>query len=386
MSHAADDARIDFGAWSSGGSCRRPVTLLLAGAARTRCWGLTTDQRIARLAARRNHPVARHMGTAPAVIVCNARYWFEAGLIDWCSERPGRAVLDRGHLVVGHVASREAETVGAAIDRDLPIRSEVREKLSEPAPGMYFAELAKREEPLVIRVDEVGCAEAERRSFRAAYRGITDILTKYVWPVPAFHLTRLMARFGITPNLVTAFGTACAILACLLWASGGFVPGLIAALTWSLGDTVDGKLARCTVRSSPVGDLFDHGVDVLFPPLAWTAWAIGAGFSTSAVALKTTLACYLVQRLIELAFVSATGMQIHHWRPFDARFKLVTAQRNTLIPLAAIALPVAGPAGALRVVAGWSLCCVLVHAARLAAALGARLSGESLSPHLSRSG
>ena len=40
-------------------------------------------------------------------------------------------------------------------------------------------------------------------------------------------------------------------------------------------DTVDGKLARVTVTSSRIGDVLDHGLDIIHPPLWYIAWGVG---------------------------------------------------------------------------------------------------------------
>ncbi len=40
-------------------------------------------------------------------------------------------------------------------------------------------------------------------------------------------------------------------------------------------DTVDGKLARVTVTSSRLGDVLDHGLDIIHPPLWYIAWGVG---------------------------------------------------------------------------------------------------------------
>src|SRR3546814_14821396 len=67
----------------------------------------------------------------------------------------------------------------------------------------YWAALRKREEPyaLVVRPDRT--RRIEWRMFMGTYKGATDLVTKWVWPWPAFHATKLCARLGITPNQVT---------------------------------------------------------------------------------------------------------------------------------------------------------------------------------------
>ena len=40
----------------------------------------------------------------------------------------------------------------------------------------------------------------ERAAYDAAYKGVTDALTLYLWRKPAFYLTRWAARAGLSPN------------------------------------------------------------------------------------------------------------------------------------------------------------------------------------------
>ena len=39
--------------------------------------------------------------------------------------------------------------------------------------------------------------------YMESYKGVTDVVTKHVWPIPALHVTRFCARLGISPNMVT---------------------------------------------------------------------------------------------------------------------------------------------------------------------------------------
>ena len=49
-------------------------------------------------------------------------------------------------------------------------------------------------------------------------------------------------------------------------------------------DTVDGKLARVTVTSTKLGNVFDHGIDLVHPPLWYLAWGIGLALEPPAIA------------------------------------------------------------------------------------------------------
>src|SRR3546814_10469962 len=94
--------------------------------------------------------------------------------------------------------------------------------------------------------------------FMGTYKGATDLVTKWVWPWPAFHATKLCARLGITPNQVT-FASLLLVIAAFYWFwHGNWWPGLLAAWGMTFLDTVDGKLARITLKSSKLGNVFDR--------------------------------------------------------------------------------------------------------------------------------
>src|SRR3546814_20684822 len=67
-------------------------------------------------------------------------------------------------------------------------------------------QLRKLEQPFVRELTPATRREIERRSYFGAYKGVTDLLTKYLWPELALWLTRMAAGIGMTPNMVTAIG------------------------------------------------------------------------------------------------------------------------------------------------------------------------------------
>jgi phosphatidylglycerophosphate synthase len=70
-------------------------------------------------------------------------------------------------------------------------------------------------------------------------------------------------------------GTVLCIIATIAFWHGWFWTGMIAGLIFMVFDTVDGKLARCTITSSALGNAWDHGIDLVHPPIWWWAWAAG---------------------------------------------------------------------------------------------------------------
>ena len=136
-------------------------------------------------------------------------------------------------------------------------------------------ELRKREQPFLLPLTAENLRAAERASYYGAYKGVTDILTKYLWPEWALVLTRIAARLGISPNMVTGLAALLCVAATIFFWYGWYWTGMAVGLGFMVLDTVDGKLARCTITSSWWGNVFDHGIDLVHPPFWWYAWGVG---------------------------------------------------------------------------------------------------------------
>ncbi len=224
------------------------------------------------------------------------------------------------------LSSRSPET-------SLPgIRTEIPETLS----SSYHRRLKKSDPPFVLPITEINRGELEQRLFAGSYKGVTDLVTKWVWPRPAQWCTKVCANLGMSPNQVTLIGFVLVILAAVLFARGQFGWGLLAGWVMTFLDTVDGKLARVTITSTRFGHLFDHLIDLLHPPVWYVAWGLGLGASqvgSPDISLDTVLwviiAGYIVGRLVELVFKNFLGtFVIFIWRPVDSYFRLITARRN----------------------------------------------------------
>ena len=243
----------------------------------------------------------------------------------------------------------------------------------------FWKALRKRETPYAFSVSAGNARAVEWRMFMGTYKGATDLVTKHVWPVPAFHATRYLAPRGITPNMVTTVAAICTVLAFWLFLKGHFASGLIFAWAMTFLDTVDGKLARTTLTSSKWGDIFDHGIDLVHPPFWYIAWAIGlgaAGFSWDAVTfwwvIGAILGGYVVQRLFEGIAIKWLGLEIHIWRRVDTLFRQVTARRNPNLVLLTASLLIGRPDWGLIAVAIWTVLCLVLHGLQLMQALAAK--------------
>jgi phosphatidylglycerophosphate synthase len=249
----------------------------------------------------------------------------------------------------------------------------------------YHHALRKRAVPYVLYLHAQSPLAVEKQMFRAAYKGVTDFVTKWLWPLPAFWVTRWCATRGIPPNAVTAASLVLVVVATWLFASGHFGLGLIAAWAMTFLDTVDGKLARVTLTSSRLGNVFDHGIDLLHPPFWYYAWYYGlstdsTGTETLFLADSATIAIigYVVGRAQEGLFLWRFGIEIHSWRPLDAAFRLFTARRNPNLALMTIAVIAGRPDLGLHAVAVWTILSLGFHFLRFGQALQLQRAGVAV--------
>jgi len=246
----------------------------------------------------------------------------------------------------------------------------------------FWKALRKRETPYAYAVSDQNLPAIEWRMFMGTYKGATDIITKHLWPVPAFYATRWLAARAITPNMVTTVAAILTVLAFWLFLGGHFMAGLVAAWAMTFLDTVDGKLARTTLTSSKWGDIFDHGIDLVHPPFWYVAWALGlktVGLALSPVTfwwvILAILGGYVVQRLMEGISIAWLGLEIHIWRKVDTLFRQVTARRNPNLILLTCGAIIGRPDWGLIAVAVWTVACLVLHGLQLIQALAARRAG-----------
>ena len=290
--------------------------------------------------------------------------------------RPGSVLVKDGQPVLAHVpAGGEAAPILAAMQAGERYGGGLLEPLDADTADFSYRKLRKRERPFVMPLDPADPIAVERAAYDASYKGVTDLLTLYLWRRPAFHLTRWAAQMGMTPNQVTLIGAMLCVAAFFLFWNGWYWTGVLAGFGFMVLDTVDGKLARCTGQSSKWGNIFDHGVDLIHPPFWWWAWAEGLksyGRPLEPVyellVIGAIVAGYVAQRIIEGIFVRRFKMHIHVWQQVDSRFRLVTARRNPNMVILVVALALGRPDLGIELVALWTLVSLIFHAVRLAQA------------------
>jgi phosphatidylglycerophosphate synthase len=358
--------------------------VLPVGSNRTRLWGLMPRERLARIALGQGVDFAAGAGGGP--LLANLDFAFDPGWLRFVADRPDHVVTLEGVPVVAHCTELEERLrVTLAMKEGRPADDVPRLTFIayEQSGGLENEELRKRERPFMGRLTPETVRPLERASYFGAYKGVTDLLTKYLWPEWALVLTRWAARFGLTPNQVTLIGALLCVLATWLFSQGWYWSGLAAGLVFMVLDTVDGKLARCTLTASKWGEVLDHGIDLVHPPFWWWAWAVGLesygrplppdSFWT---VLGAIVAGYVVQRLIEGAFIARFRIHIHVWRRFDSRFRLVAARRNPNVVILLGFLALGRPDWGLIAIAAWTLLSLAVHIVQLVQAIAARAAGR----------
>jgi phosphatidylglycerophosphate synthase len=352
----------------------------------TLLWGMTAAERLRRMARARKLPLSGDADAAGGLLV-NLRFAFDPAWLPHLIARPGTMLTRAGVPVLAHVTTAaDRVRVAAAMEADRSCDAGPLSVIAaEAEEGIFNEALRKRETPFAERLVPASVPGIERASYTGAYKGVTDLLTKYLWPEWALWITRLCARAGISPNQVTAIGSVLCIVATVAFWYGWFWSGLAIGLVFMVLDTVDGKLARCTITSSALGNAWDHGVDLIHPPFWWWAWAVGCtayghplSRDTFVAVIAAMLFGYVAQRGIEGAFIARFGMHIHVWERFDSRFRLVTARRNPNMVILFAGLVVTRPDWGIVVVAVWTIVSLVVHLARLLQAIAVARQGKRI--------
>ena len=323
----------------------------------------------------------------PKVLILRCDFLFELRTLEALLEK-GEFLLfgdDGSDLAAALVSAGDAGPLSEFMARQMSANAEAGEA-AIPAGhlprgdrrdlSVYDRKLRRAEPPLLERLAPERTGELENLLYGNAYKGVTDLVTKWFWPRPAKWLVRHCAARAITPNQVTGISLGLVILAGFLFYHGQFALGLLAGWLMTLLDTVDGKLARVRVESSPIGNIFDHGIDLIHPPFWYLLWAMGlqnAGYDISIPLLGTLIfAGYIGGRLAEGAFQKFCGGSIFVWRPFDSWSRLVTARRNPCLIILTVAVVFHAPLTGLWTLTGWTLLSTLILWLRFYQGLGAR--------------
>jgi len=369
-------------------------TAFVAGLCETRIWGATGSDRAERMARRLGYEdvviAGEPEGAEGMVLFLRADSVVEQSLLERLRGIPNAVLVaetQRGFAAIAaHAPSRKAYQVGQYLQADNVVLRDIsfagfRIVRADEFAGGYDDELRKKSAPMAALLTDDTARALEWQSFMAAYKGVTDVVTKYVWPRVAFPITQVLARLNVTPNQVTFVGLLLSIAATALFLYGYFAWGIACTWLMALLDTVDGKLARVTLTSSKWGNAFDHGIDLVAPPLWWLAWWHGLGDHSNmwvAWSVWIVLGGHLAGKLTEQAFISTFKFKIHMWQQFDSTFRLVTARRNPNLIILTLGVLAGFPEYGYLALAAWIVICFVLHSLRYVQAYLLRKDGTPI--------
>ena len=350
----------------------------LVGDPRLRLWGLTPRERLRRQIEQLGKVewIGKLQDLPPnaAVLIVDSGYVTELSTLKRLVGREDtvlRCPAD-GRFAAAHVSAENAEHALGMLLGDAGQAPQTLAVLNPAEIEVFDRRLRRSAPPFLEPVSADALGRLEDSLYGNAYKGITDLVTKWFWPKPAKHAVRAFANWGISPNAVTITGIALMVLSAALFLKAQFALGLVAGWIMTFLDTVDGKLARVTARSSRLGHVLDHGVDILHPPFWYVFWGMALADFQPVLGLDRVdfywliVIGYVAGRLFEALFHSLGDCTIFDWRPFDAYFRLFTARRNTCMILMTLSVVLGRPEWGFVSVAFWTVLTSAVMALRLA--------------------
>ena len=364
-------------------------------------WGLTSQQRVQRvLKTTALSCTASELNTlsdSDSVLILRADYLFDDRLVKYLAAAPNITLQlnenEQEITVAAHVPAHHAQQALNAIEGN---------GIADSLPGVqnqalttmaisFQEKLLKFEPPFVLPITADRQVELEQRLFDWSYKGITDLVTKWIWPHPACWVVRQCVNLHIRPNHVTLIGLFLVIFAGIFFAYGQYGWGLLAGWLMTFLDTVDGKLARVTVTSSKFGHYFDHIIDLAHPPIWYILWGLGLsngqveslGFPLNTLFYLIFIG-YIAGRLVEGSFQVFLGrFGIFCWQPIDSYFRLITARRNPNMIFLTLSYLIGRPDLGLLAVVFWTVATTIFLLLRLILAFFIRSSQGPLSSWLS---
>jgi len=361
------------------------VSVVICGDSPIRVWGLSPKERVRRYLERQGIPIVSAQEAASSsdsVVILRGDHVYD--------DRVLHALIADRDVAVQGTDTPPRPIVAVHVTPDLvPSAMEwMKSGTSSPDPAIRIVSadslvastsltLRKVQRAFVLELTAENRSAVERYLYDTAYKGVTVCVTKFAWPVPARWTVGLCVRLGIRPNHVTIFGFSLMVVALILFTRGIFGWGLAAGWMMTFLDTVDGKLARTTLTSSRFGHYLDKVTDIVHPPFWYLAWAgaIWENFvsPTPDISIGEVVGAifcfYVIGRLLEAlgSWVLVSG-GIFVWKPLDSFFRLITARRNTCLPLLTLGAALGRPDLGLWLVGAWTVATTLFLAIRLLAA------------------
>ena len=184
---------------------------MVLGDSPVRLWGLTPAERLVRQLRAERIRVSRDdfgaLRQGTTVLLFRGDCLYDARVIRGLAKASAAMLaidVDGGTMsVAAHVDADQVGAMAKVIEsksmRSLPDGIATL-SLGDVAKG-YEAGLKKLDRPFVVPLTEERRGALERLTFSGAYKGVTDLVTKFVWPAPAQAVTRWCASIGMTSSI-----------------------------------------------------------------------------------------------------------------------------------------------------------------------------------------
>ncbi len=361
--------------------------IYIIGNSETDLWGLSGHERLQRMINNSKQPITivNDPETIPgqaSALLLYASYLYDSRVLASLLDMQKPMVLYSSKnipVAVRTVGNRVHGVLSGLQHNDSRTFSTLQRFTVEDVSLGFQQNLKKKDVPYVLPINKGNRKLLESALFAGSYKGVTDLVTKWLWPLPAFWATKLCVRYGWKPNQVTLMSLLLAILTGIAFWFGHYGIGLIMGWAMTFLDTVDGKLARVTITSSRLGDVLDHGLDLIHPPLWYWAWGIGLATTMTPITditflLWVMLFGYIGGRLCEGVFqLWLAPFDIFIWRQLDSFNRLITARRNPNLILLTFGWMIDRPDIGFLLMIAWHLISTFILIARLIAAIRTRI-------------
>ena len=211
---------------------------LVVGESPVKLWYLNSQQRISRqLKQSGDIALVNSLTDVPSdanVLMLSANFLYEVRTLTALLQRQDCLLRynDQTQPAAAIIKAADAENLFKAMSAPTPDGTSALpahlQWLSVKDLDAFDHQLRKAKPPLLEPITADNGNALESLLYGTSYKGITDLVTKFVWPRPARVGVKICARFGITPNMVTTLGFLLMLWACYLFTQGQFFAGLLA--------------------------------------------------------------------------------------------------------------------------------------------------------------
>ena len=191
-----------------------------------RLWNVTSRLRLQRVFKKIGvHNFLENIQDLPSestLFIVRGDYLFDDRVWLWLSKEKNRVLNitsgSRQIPVAAHVDSSHAPSIWQGIQNgECSGMQNIQAMNLEDLSLSFSNELRKSDHPYILPIREDNKEILEGQLFTGSYKGVTDLVTKFLWPTPAKWVTRWCALRGITPNQVTSLSLGLVIVAGFLF-------------------------------------------------------------------------------------------------------------------------------------------------------------------------